>query len=288
MRGKGKPKSTRRKRNQQVLHVAVKQKRQSKKNEKLLWVGLISLVMLSITGYLTHLLVGEFVQRALYENADFAIETIEINNPGSLNRTEILAWAGVTRGQNVMKVNLTDVQQRLQAIPYIAGVQVERCLPSTIRITINERMPVARLMPYSPKGNLLAQYNYYIDSGGFVMRPKEGERLKPLPVITGISIDEVRVGELMEKEEVLSALNLLRAASYYGLKSRLDLRQLEIQPRGILVVRTRDRGLIRFRTDHLDQQIIRLQEIFNHSQRNHKYIRTVDLTPQRNVPVTYF
>jgi len=224
----------------------------------------------------------------LYENPDFAIETIEINNTGSLNRTEILAWAGVERGQNLMRVNLPAVQQRLQCIPYIAGVNVERSLPSTLRITINERLPVARLMPYSPKGNLLAQYNYYIDSGGYVMRPKEGERLKPLPVITGVSIDEVRVGELMEKEEVLSALNLLRAASYYGLKSRLDLRQLEIQPRGILVVRTRDRGLIRFRTDHLDQQIKRLQTIFDHSHRNHKYIRTVDLTPKRNVPVTYF
>ncbi len=285
---KRKATSTRRKRNQKVLHVAVKQKRQSKKNEKLLWMGLIGTAMLCVTGYITHLLVGELLQRALYENPDFAIETIEINNTGSLNRTEILAWAGVSRGENLMQVNLPSVQQRLQRIPYIAGVQVERSLPSTLIITINERLPVARMMPYSPKGNLLAQYNYYIDSGGYVMRPKEGERLKPLPVITGVSIDEVRVGEFMEKEEVLSALNLLRAASYYGLKSQLDLRQLEIQPRGILVVRTRDRGLIRFRTDHLDQQIKRLQAIFNHSQRNHKYIRTVDLTPQRNVPVTYF
>lgn len=280
--------STKRKRNQKVLHVAVKQKHQSKKNQKMLWMGLAAVVALSITGYVTHLLVGELVQRALYDNPDFAIETIEINNTGSLNRTEIQAWAGVSKGQNLMQVNLLSVQKRLQRIPYIAGVQVERSLPSTLRITINERLPVARLMPYSPKGNLLAQYNYYIDSGGYVMRPKEGERLKPLPVITGVSIDEVRVGEFMEKEEVLSALNLLRAASYYGLKSQLDLRQLEIQPRGILVVRTRDRGLIRFRTDHLDQQIKRLQAIFNHSQRNHKYIRTVDLTPKRNVPVTYF
>ncbi|MEM6886116.1 MAG: FtsQ-type POTRA domain-containing protein [Verrucomicrobiota bacterium] len=285
---KRKSSSSRRKRNQKVLHVAVKQKRQSKKNEKMLWIGVGGVLALAVTGYFTHLIVGELVQRALYDNPDFAIEKIEINNTGSLNRTEVLAWAGVEKGQNLIRVNLPDVQKRLQQIPYIAGVHVERSLPSTLRITINERLPVARLMPYSPKGNLLAQYNYYIDSGGYVIRPKEGERLKPLPVITGISIDEVRVGEFMENEEVLSALNLLRAASYYGLKSKLDLRQIEIQPRRMLVVRTRDRGLIRFRTDHLDQQIKRLQTIFNHSQRNHKYIRTVDLTPKRNVPVTYF
>jgi len=154
---KRKSTSSRRKRNQKVLHVAVKQKRQSKKNEKMLWMGIFGMLALAITGYFTHLVVGELVQRALYENPDFAIETIEINNTGSLNRTEILAWAGVERGQNLMRVNLPAVQQRLQCIPYIAGVNVERSLPSTLRITINERLPVARLMPYSPKGNLLAQ-----------------------------------------------------------------------------------------------------------------------------------
>ncbi|MEM6821683.1 MAG: FtsQ-type POTRA domain-containing protein [Verrucomicrobiota bacterium] len=277
-----------RRRNEKVLHVAVNKKRQSKQNQILVWGGLVGLIFLSATAYGTHVLMKKVLDVVFYENPDFALEQIEITNSGTLSRPEIMDWAGIKKGGNLMKVDLRKVHDRLRSMPYIAGVKVERQLPSILRIIIKERMPVAKLMPYSPKGNLLAQYVYYIDAGGYVMKPKEGEKLKRLPIITGVSIDEVQVGEMMEKEEVLSALNLLRASLFYGLKGDLDLRQLEIQPRGILMVRTNHRGLIRFRIDHLDQQIKRLQTVFNYSKTNHKIIRTVDLTPSRNVPVTFF
>lgn len=277
-----------RKRNQTVLHTAIKSRRQSKKIQKMaaMSVGLVLLTGISAFG--VQWLSQKLMEKVFFENEDFALETIEISNPGGLNRAEILNWAGVQRGENLIEMNLTAVHYRLSQMPYIAGVQVERKLPSTLRIVINERLPVAKLMPFSPKGNLLAQTVYYIDSGGFVMKPKEGEKLKLLPLITGISIDEVRAGEFIEKEEVLSALNLLRASTHYGLGGALDLRRLEIQDLGIISVRTRERGLIRFRSDHLDEQIKRLQLILAYTQRNHKYIRTVDLTPERNVPVTFF
>lgn len=277
-----------RKPRQTVLHMAVNSRRQSQKKQRIIWGGAGLLVTLVLTGYATHFVMGQVMQRFFYENPDFALQNVEIHNTGSLSRAEIMDWAGLSKGQNVIQINLKAVENRLTQMPYIAGVKVERQLPATLKISIRERMPVAKILPFSPKGNLLAQPVYYIDSGGYVMQPKAGEPLKPLPVITGISIDEVRLGEFTEKKELLSVLNLIRGAGYYGLKSELDLRQLEVQPNGLLVVRTRNRGIIRFRAEHLDQQIKRLQTILNYSQSNQKVIRTVDLTPSRNVPVTFF
>ena len=53
-------------------------------------------------------------------------------------------------------------------------------------------------------------------------------------------------------------------------------------------MQTRDRGFIRFRLDCLDQQINRLRVIFDYAKANGKFVRTVDLSPMRNVPVTFF
>lgn len=284
---KKKAKRTRRKRNEKVLQTAVKARQRSRQTQKMVIVASTALVMLAISGVGLHWAAGKVSQKVFYTNPDFALEKIEVRNPGRLNRNEILFWAGVKKGQNLFGLNLEQVRLRLEEMPYIASVQVERRLPSSLTITINERMPAARLMPYSTRGNLLAQTVYYIDSGGFVMKPKEGERLRPLPLITGISVDEIRENEYVDREEILSALNLIRAAGYYGLGRELDLRQLEIQQRGIISVWTRNRGVIRFRSDNLDQQIKRLQVILDYCQKHHKLIKTVDLTPSRNVPVRF-
>lgn len=280
-------KRTRRKQNEKLLQTALKAKQRSRQTQKWVIVGVTALTLTVISGIGLHWGAKKLIHGAFYNNPDFALETVEIKNPGRLNRNEILQWAGVRKGQNLFSMNLYDVRNRLEAMPYIASVQVERRIPASLRITINERMPVARLMPYSTSGNLLAQTVYYIDSGGFVMKPKEGERLRPLPLITGVSIEEVRENEFVDREEILSALNLIRAAGYYGLGTELDLRQLEIQQRGIISVWTRSRGVIRFRSDKLDQQIKRLQVILAYCQKHHKIIRTVDLTPERNVPVRF-
>ncbi|MGF1678576.1 MAG: cell division protein FtsQ/DivIB [Candidatus Methylacidiphilales bacterium] len=282
-----KPKKRRSNTNLKVLHVAVQNKRQTQKTRRLAWwLGCGALAMLA-TGLMAHYLTGQMFRHVLYENNDFALQEVHIHNSGTINRAEILAWAGIERGQNVFTISLQQVKQRLEAMPYIAGVKVERSLPGTIRIHITERMPVAKLIPYSPSGNLLAQSVYYVDGAGYVMKPKEGERLKPLPEITGLSSDEFRVGEVVENREVLFILNLVKASSYYGLQHALDLRRIDVQPRGVVALRTRYGGHVRMRSDNLEEQARRLQVIFSFGQRNHKVIRTVDLTPSRNVPVTF-
>lgn len=273
---------------QHVFLTSVTQKKTSMVwRGRMIWTGCCAAALIAL-GLLVHVGTRSFLEHAFYRNPDFAIRTIEVEITGNVARSEILEWSGVQPGMNLMQLNLADVRSRLRRMPSIAEVVVERELPSTLRITVEERQPVARLVPYSTAGNQLALATYYVDERGYVIKPKAGERIKPLPVIRGIPHEHIREGERTERAELISALNLLRAADYSALKGELDLTEIEIQGRGCLRIRTRDQGLIIFRADYMQEQIQRLRVILDYARDQQKFVRTVDLTPERNVPVTFF
>jgi cell division protein FtsQ len=277
-------------REKHVLHLAVKK---NKPRDPLIWqkVGL-GVTITSLCGFL---LVGlgfaaqTAVKRIFVENEVFRIATIEVENPeGALSRSEILTAAGVLPGQSLMAIDLAATRERIEGLPAVAGVVVERRLPSTLKITVTERQPVARLLPVASSGARLAQSIYYIDANAHVIKPKPGETLKPLPVITGVPSDAVIEGQRIERSEVVSAINFLRLADYSMIRSELDLNQIQVERKGYLIVRTRNKGSIRFRTDHLSEQMQRLEVILSDAQNRQLVVRSIDLTPERNVPVTYF
>ncbi|NJK92782.1 MAG: FtsQ-type POTRA domain-containing protein [Blastochloris sp.] len=271
-----------------VLHVAVNQKVQTKKRNKQVWWAVLALVLMAVIGVGVHVASNSIIRNAIYRNDDFKLKTIEVDVQGGVTKADIIRWSGVRIGQNLMTLNLADIRLRLSNMPYIASVRVERDLPDTLRLIVVERQPVAKIIPSSPNGNRLAQPIYYIDAQGYIMKPKAGEKLKPLPAITGISYEFVQEGVRTERYEIISALNLLRFADESALKGELDLSRIEVESKGYLLLKTRSNGFIRFRTNLLVQQMQRLQVIFEDARPKGLLIRTVDLTPERHVPVTYF
>lgn len=276
----------RRKRN--VLQVAVEQKKRQRFSNGRLALIAGGALFTGLVGLGLYIAMERVVEHVIYTNPAFAIEHVEVTHTGELSRREIMNWSGVQPGDNLFGVDMDDVRRRLLQVPTVSAVTVKRLLPGTLIIEVEERLPVARLVPYSRQRHQLAQMVYYVDGDGHVMKPKEGERLKPLPEIIGIPSEEIIVGEQIQRQEVYSALTLLRAADHYGLRRDLDLDRIEVQKKGYLIVRTTDRGLIRFRNHFIDQQIKRLQYILTHTRSVNRVVRSVDLTPERNVAVTLF
>jgi cell division protein FtsQ len=74
----------------------------------------------------------------------FGARHIDVEGTRSLTYAKVLRIAGVREGTNVFHLETAAVQRRLRSSPWIADASVERDLPSTIRIRIIEREPVAR------------------------------------------------------------------------------------------------------------------------------------------------
>ena len=78
----------------------------------------------------------------LYFTPIMAARNVVITGLGSVTQDEIIAAAGVKQGTPLLQVNTDDVAERVAAIRRVATARVQREYPSTLRITVVERVPV--------------------------------------------------------------------------------------------------------------------------------------------------
>jgi cell division protein FtsQ len=80
---------------------------------------------------------------ALTYSPIFRARSILVVGAGSIGERRILRLAGVGMGDNVFHLDAGEVQRRLEGDARIEHATVSRRLPSTIEITVVERVPVA-------------------------------------------------------------------------------------------------------------------------------------------------
>jgi cell division septal protein FtsQ len=168
----------------------------------------------------------------------------------------------------------------------VAEARVEKHLPDKLIIKITERNPIVKIT--TTNSDLGRPEVLYIDRDQYVVfKPRPTESTRVLPEITGLSNRDIDVGQHLNQSEVVVAVNLLKALESTTIGSALDVQTIDVSEPLALKVTTRDGAVIWFRLDYIQQQIHRLQEILSYAQSNSKTIRTVDLTLDKNVPITF-
>lgn len=223
-----------------------------------------------------------------FANPDYAVKTIEVHADGTLTRDTILKAVGLSEGANIFSISLPGVQEKLANLPQVEESHVKRILPDTLAISIQERRPVAWVVP---AGANLSAFNfanaYLVDHRGILLKTRS---LPPeylgLPLIIGVDVSNYLPGQPLEQEEVRAALELLHTASEI-LPARLQIQTIDVSKGYCLVVTDKDRASITFSPDQFEQQLRRLEVVLNYCDRNKKELQTVNLLAQRNIPVTF-
>lgn len=78
----------------------------------------------------------------LYFTPIMAARNVVITGVGAVTQDEVIAAAAVKQGTPLLQVNTDDVAERVATIRRVASARVQREYPSTLRITIVERVPV--------------------------------------------------------------------------------------------------------------------------------------------------
>ena len=131
---------------------------------------------------------------------------------GTLPRDQVLKTAELQEGMNIFSVNLAKVHDRLQQLPQIDEVQVDRRMPNEIDIKITERKPIAWITSEKTVANpFVSDAAFLVDARGILMKEK---KLLPeylsLPLITGCSSEALVPGKEVDSFEAKTALALLR------------------------------------------------------------------------------
>ncbi|MHB1323382.1 MAG: cell division protein FtsQ/DivIB [Coriobacteriia bacterium] len=72
-----------------------------------------------------------------------AIDSVEVTGNDRLSAADVTVLAALPPDATLLRFDASGVEERLMESPWIAGVTLHRRPPSTLRITVTERVPVA-------------------------------------------------------------------------------------------------------------------------------------------------
>jgi cell division septal protein FtsQ len=282
--------STSRQRKQQhLLDVKVRARCASHHRNRRILVLLskIALVLAICTG--TYYGVRSGLSRFFFDNPDYRLSTIEVQTDGTLQRDQILKAAGVREGLNIFSVNLAQVHDRLQQLPQVDEVQVERKMPNAIDIHVTERKPIAWITSEKTVANpFVSDAAFLIDARGILMKEK---KLLPeylaLPLIAGCSSEALVAGKVVDSFEAKAALELLRLTTTSFMQTRFQILEIDVSNGYCLLVTDKHHAQVMFSFEKLGAQMRRLEQFLVYGDDSHREIATVNLLVARNTPVTF-
>jgi cell division protein FtsQ len=124
-----------------------------------------------------------FVHDVFTQSDHFRARQMVVEGAQRLSVQAIIAQAGVRPGINVIRVNLAAARKRLLAHPWIAEAEIQREIPSTLRIRIREQVAAA-----------------VVDVGRKFLLNSDGELFKEwgpsdpagLPTVAGLAVADLR------------------------------------------------------------------------------------------------
>lgn len=149
----------------------------------------------------------------------FAIDRLEVTGePKTMSVAEVLKRSGVEVGANLFEVDIQEVQSRLKTHPFFKTVTVQRRLPSTLIIGIQE---------YLPEFILSNERMYYVDPDGEIFKDiTDTNDGRDYPVLTGISEEMVKSDPVGIKNALRSAVELKKIYQQSGLFPSLGLSEI--------------------------------------------------------------
>lgn len=160
----------------------------------LTYVGLLALLGAAIV-------LGRFY---LLHSPRFAVAQVAISPTRHVTAERLRMLSGVSLGQNLISLSTAEVAERLRKEPWLRHIHVEKRLPSTLRIVVEEFEPAA-----------LAALDslYMITADGEVFRrAKPSDYVGSLPIVTGVG----RAAYLLDRDWAQSELRRgLHALSLY-------------------------------------------------------------------------
>jgi cell division protein FtsQ len=280
--------STRQRKHQHLLDVKIRAKNAAARRAQNVLLTLCGLVLIGFV--LGGIAFGakRVLNSLFFANSDYALKTIEVTSDGKLSRETILHTADVAEGKNIFSIDLPKLQEKLGSLPQVEDSRIQRILPNKLVISIQERRPVAWVVP--PDANVRSfnfENAYLVDRRGILLKTKSlAPEYLGLPLIVGVDTSNCQAGQPLERDEVKAGLDLIRASAEI-LQGRLQIQSIDVSKGYCLVVTDKQRASITFGTEDIEWQLHRLETVLSYCDKNNRELQTVNLMAQRNVPVTF-
>lgn len=145
-----------------------------------------------------------FAHDAVVQSPFFTIKKVAVSGENRVTKDEILALSGLEAPANFFGVNLSAMEKKIAAHPWIAAASVRRALFFTLEVSIVEEEPLAIVsienlsdILINTQGKPFKEYDPHLD------------KALQLPVITGVDLTQANDRYLFQGPLFNSILDLL-------------------------------------------------------------------------------
>ena len=229
-------------------------------------------------------------RHAFYENSEFRLNRFVVVTDGVLTEADVAGASRVELGMNLMNIDLGEVRERVESLPMVTEVEVNRELPDLLEISVKEKVPLAWLS--SPPHGVVPRSTangFLIDEKGEVFRcQKLMKRFLDLPVIATHHTIKPTEGSKLDTAMVKEAIGLLKDCHRLFGSDGLEAKEIQIKTSYSLVVRFNNHMEVTFPIKDLERALQDLRLIITHSHSAGRQLATVNLVPKKNIPVTFY
>jgi cell division septal protein FtsQ len=228
-------------------------------------------------------------RRAFLENPEFRLQVIDLNPNDAFDERGLVEFAGINTQSNLFKLDTKVIRERLLTRPEVSGVAIERHLPGTLAVRVTVRQPVAWVAEAGGtherrEGGLL------VDNTGiaYPCPQRQWETARELPVVWVPTRTEepLAAGQPVRQPELARCLRLLATVCGTDPRSVKAIERVEQPNAWSLVLTTRDGTVATFGLADHARQVADLASALDHAARQGYSIATINLIPQRNIPIT--
>lgn len=151
----------------------------------------------------------------------FNIVNIEVDGNNAVDYKNIIKLSGLNLGENIFRINKTEIKKNIKTNGYVNDVKIQRILPNKIKLTVEERI-ATYMFEY---GNAYV----YINNQGYILEVSNDK--KALPEIKGISTPDedfkeanrLNENDLTKLNEVLKIFSLAEVNNISSLITIIDI-----------------------------------------------------------------
>ena len=133
------------------------------------------------------------------------IKEVIIKGNDCLSEDEIFCNSGIKLGENIFKLDLKKSINSLKQEPQIKEVEIKRVIPNKIIISLTERKAAAIV-------HIGEEYFFSTKEGMVLSKIDKPEEGFALPLLSGLEINEIKIGEIIDKPEFRTALESINSA----------------------------------------------------------------------------
>lgn len=231
------------------------------------------------------------IQHAFYKNPDFQLQVIDLNPNPVIDEAGLAKAGEINLTASLFDIDVDALSDRLNRLPEISSAHVERHLPGTLVVRVMPRTPKAWLL--SPDGGLLETRKagtMLVDHDGiaYPCPTRQLDMAIHLPIIQLPASEKYPIvaGKPVGHPELRHCFHLLKAASDSDPESIHWIESVRQVNDWSLALITRDGTEATFGIGGHEQQILRLRAAMEHAGQKGYAIRTINLIPKQNIPIT--